>query len=259
MPAPTSSSKVKPPGANPPAVTPTPALPKTGDRWIPRRSTAWQWQLSGPLDLSVDVPIYNVDGATTTAAQVAELHKQGRRVICYVNAGAARQGDGYQESLMGKALKDWPDERWLDIRRLDAIKPVLTRQIAVCRRKGFDAVEPDNVDGYANESGFALTAADQLRFNRWIADVVHQHGMSVGLKNDLAQVAELEPSFDFAVNEQCAQYGECAKLVPFVQAGKAVLHVEYELAPGKFCAQTRVFGFSSMRKPHDLGPARQPC
>ncbi len=243
----------------PTATTKPGALPRTGDRWIPRRSQPWQWQLSGQLDLSVDVPIYNIDGAGTTAAQVSALQQKGRKVICYFNAGAAQKGDSYPDSLLGKALEGWPDERWLDIRRLDLLKPIVSRKIASCAAKGFDAVEPDNVDGYANDSGFPLTATHQLAFNRMVAGVAHQHGLSVALKNDLAQVAQLEPAFDFAINEQCAEYDECARLIPFVQAGKAVLHVEYNLAPAAFCARTKVYGFSSMRKPESLGAARQPC
>jgi hypothetical protein len=47
--------------------------------------------------------------------------------------------------------------------------PILAARIDACRAKGFDAVEADNVDGFANSSGFALTAADQLAYNRTIA------------------------------------------------------------------------------------------
>ena len=32
---------------------------------------------------------------------------------------------------------------------------------------GCDGVEPDNVDGYVNDTGFDLTAGDQLDFNRF--------------------------------------------------------------------------------------------
>jgi hypothetical protein len=71
------------------------------------------------------------------------------------------------------------------------------------------AVEPDNVDGYANASGFLLTAAHQLAYNRFLPAAAHARDRSIGLKNDLAQVAALKPSFDFAINEQCCQYKEC--------------------------------------------------
>jgi hypothetical protein len=238
-----------------------PSKGKVVGRWVPRRGTPWQWQLSGNLDLTVDAPVYDIDGAGTTAAQVAELHRRGRRAICYVNVGAYenfRSDKGrFPAAVLGKPLEGWPDERWLDIRRTDLLGPIMSARFADCRSKGFDAVEPDNVDGYANNSGFPLTAADQLRYNRWIAGLAHSRGMSVALKNDVEQVGALEPSFDFAVNEQCVEFDECEALMPFIRAGKAVLHVEYGLA--QFCAKTQVLGFSSMRKPQDLGPAREPC
>jgi hypothetical protein len=245
----------------PPVVDPRQG--KHAGRWVPRRGTPWQWQLSGKLDLTVNAPVYDIDGATTTAAQVAALHRRGRRVICYVNVGAYetfRPDKGrFPAAVLGKPLEGWPDERWLDIRRTELLGPIMSARFATCRSKGFDAVEPDNLDGYTNSSGFPLTAADQLRYNRWIAGLAHSHGMSVALKNDVDQVEALEPSFDFAVNEQCVEFDECQALVPFIRAGKAVLHVEYGLSRAKFCAKTRVLGFSSMRKPLDLGPAREPC
>ena len=93
--------------------------------------------------------------------------------------------------------------------------------------KGCDGVEPDNVDSYANSNGLGLTAADQLDFNRFVAAEAHKRGLSVGLKNDLDQVKTLQPAYDWALNEQCSQYGECSSLTPFVTAGKAVFGVEY--------------------------------
>ncbi|TWD80182.1 hypothetical protein FB561_1255 [Kribbella amoyensis] len=245
--------------AEPPPRTTAPA----GDRWSPQQGAPWQWQLRGDLDLDVDVPVYDVDGQTTSAEQVAELHEKGRHVICYVSVGTYEDfrpdKDRFPADVLGKQLEDWSDERWLDIRRWDQLEPILAARFDQCRDKGFDAIEPDNVDAYANDSGFGLTADDQLTFNRRIADLAHARGLSVALKNDLDQVAALEPDFDFAVNEECMRYSECDELEPFLRAGKAVLHVEYELDPKDFCAEARKLGMSSMRKPLDLGPDRQPC
>ena len=33
-----------------------------------------------------------------------------------------------------------------------------------------DGVEPDNMDGYMNDSGFDMTGAHQLAYNRWLAE-----------------------------------------------------------------------------------------
>src|SRR2546423_58618 len=83
----------------------------------------------------------------------------------------------------------------------------------------------DNVDGYTNATGFPLTAADQLRFNRWLAREAHKRRLAVGLKNDPGQVRKLARAFDFAVVEQCFQYDECRAFSPFVRKRKAVFEV----------------------------------
>jgi hypothetical protein len=223
--------------------------------WAPAPTTTWQWQLSGTLDRSVPAQLYDVDLFETPASTVAALQAGGARVICYFSAGSTT-GDG---PLAGERLEGWPDERWLDIRRLDRLGPVIERRLDLCARKGFDGVEPDNVDGYANHSGFPLRAAHQLRFNRFLAREAHERGLSIGLKNDLDQVRALEPRFDWALNEQCFEYRECHRLKPFTNAGKAVFVAEYALAAEAFCPAARAAGFMAMRKPLELGAQRTPC
>jgi hypothetical protein len=137
--------------------------------------------------------------------------------------------------------------------------PVVAARFDLCKAKGFDAVEADNVDGFANSSGFPLSAADQLAFNRAIAGLAHARGLSVALKNDVGQVNDLVGVFDFSVDEQCAEYQECSALSPFVRAGKAVFHVEYNLATSEFCPVTAPLGFSSMLKHVSLDAYRVPC
>lgn len=60
-------------------------------------------------------------------------------------------------------------------------------------------------------TGLPLTSADQLAFNVFVANAAHVRGLSVALKNDLGQIPELVPYFDWAVNEQCAQYDALKK------------------------------------------------
>jgi hypothetical protein len=232
-------------------------------RWTPTPGTSWQWQLSGAIDLSVDAALYDIDLFDATAATVAALHARGRHVVCYLDAGTYEPGrpdsGAFPASVRGAEVEGWPGERWLDIRRLDVLGPILERRLDLCREKGFDGVEPDNVDAYTNSSGFPLSAADQLGFNRFVASAAHARGLSVGLKNDLDQAAALEPDFDWALSEQCYQYRECDALAPFARAGKAVLIAEYELEPAAFCAQARAAGYSAIRKRLDLDAWRQAC
>ncbi|NGO77067.1 endo alpha-1,4 polygalactosaminidase [Streptomyces sp. YC504] len=236
--------------------------PRPGERWRPAQGTTWQWQLDGRLDFGVDVPVYDIDGFENDAATVRRLHDAGRKVICYLNAGAWESfrpdHRDFPAAVLGRP-NGWPGERWLDIRRVDVLRPLMAKRFDLCRAKGFDAVEPDLMDGYLNDTGFPLTARHQLTYNRMLAELGHERGMSVGLKNDLPQIPQLVGDFDFAVNEECFQYDECAALKPFADAGKAVLHVEYAVPPAEFCPRARALGFSSMAKRLDLGAWRRPC
>lgn len=253
-----------------PETAPTTATPDRPEdttmrpRWRPTAGLSWQWQLDGgPIDTSVEVDVYDVDLFETPSSTVAELHDQGRRVICYFSAGSWEPyrpdaGD-YPEEVIGTPVEGWPDERWLDIRRLDVLRPLLAARVDLCVEKGFDGVEPDWMDNHVQDTGFPITADDQLRFNRMLAEMAHERGLAIGLKNDLGQVAELAEVFDFAVVEQCAEFGECGDVVPFVDRGKPVFHAEYDLPVSEFCAESRRLGLSSIRKRLDLDPWRETC
>lgn len=245
-------------GCTSPQVAVEPPAPQP---WRPPPGTTWHWQLTGPIDLSVDAEMYDVDLFDTPRETVAALHGLGRTVICYLSAGAWEEfrpdATAFPESALGNE-NGWPGERWLDIRRPE-LRPILEARLDLCRDKGFDGVEVDNIDGYSNNTGFPLTAADQLAFNTFLAEAAHTRGLSIGLKNDVEQAAELEPLFDWAINEECARYEECGLLLPFIEAGKAVFHVEYELEVSEFCPLTVALGFSSMRKNTELDAWREEC
>ena len=172
---------------------------------------------------------------------------------------APRQGE-FPESVKGRPLDGWPGERWLDIRRVETLRPIMGRRMEVCRRKGFDAVEPDNIDGYANRSGFPLTYAHQLAYNRMLAEEAHERGLSVALKNDTAQVGDLVDDFDFAIVEECFLYRECGEYSPFVEAGKAVFLAEYDKKDiSTRCRKARQLGFGLIFKRLKLDAWRRSC
>jgi len=221
----------------PPAIAGEPlyAAGQTEDHWYrPAVGVTWQWQLlvndEHPLNTAYEVELYNLDLFTTPAATISRLQAAGRRVVCYFSAGTYESyvADRSQFAArdLGQALADWPDERWLDIRS-PAVQRIMTTRLDLAASKGCDAVEPDNVQGYLEDTGFALSAEDQLAYNRFIATEAHRRGLAVGLKNGLEQVAELVEYFDFSINEQCFQYKECQPLLAFIEAGKPVLNVEY--------------------------------
>ncbi len=225
--------------------------------WLPSPTTRpWQWQLQGRIDTGIAAPVYDVDGFETSAATVAALHRLGRRVICYLDVGSwesYRPDAGeFPRSVIGRRYEGFPDERWLDVRRFRSFAPELEKRFATCARKGFDAVEPDNLAGWENKTGFPISKAAQLRFNRWVARRVHARGMSVALKNDGPQAAQLVGDFDFAIVEECFHYEECGSYRTFIRQGKAVFEAEYESQPSEYCDKARAIEFSAIRKSYDL-------
>lgn len=233
-----------------------------GPVWQPSPGTSWQWQIKGTIDTSFDVDMYDIDLFDTPQSTIDALHAQGRIVICYFSAGSWENwrpdANAFPEAVKGRS-NGWPGEKWLDIRAIDALAPIMSARMDLAVRKGCDGVEPDNIDGYTNNTNFPLTDQHQLNYNIWLAREAHARGLSIGLKNDLDQVEELEPWFDWALNEQCYEYNECDLLTPFINAGKAVFGVEYTGDTSTFCPELNALNFDWLKKDLDLEAPRQAC
>jgi hypothetical protein len=232
--------------------------------WRPAMNTSWQWQLSTLPSSSqlLRVGMYDVDGFDASASLVSAMHSKGIKAVCYVDVGTwenwRSDAKAFPAYVKGKS-NGWPGEKWLDIRQINVLTPIMTARFEMCLKKGFDAVEPDNIDGYSNSTGFSLSSSDQLAYNKFIAETVHSLGLTVALKNDVDQAKALLPYFDFAINEECFAYNECSTLQPFIAAGKAVFEVEYSLSPSRFCPKANSMNFNSMLKDEDLTAYRVAC
>jgi hypothetical protein len=210
----------------------------------------------------VDAQVFNIDLFDTPTSVVTTLANKGRNTICYMSAGSFENwrpdaGD-FPAQVLGNS-NGWPGEKWLDIRRIDVLGPIMEARLDLCAAKGFDGVEFDNIDGYTNSTGFPLTGADQRAYNRFLAAAAHDRGLAAGYKNNVDQARADEPYFEFAVNEECFQWDECDVLSVFIANDKPVFHVEYDIATTRFCPTTTALGFSSMRKNLDLDAWRQTC
>jgi hypothetical protein len=226
--------------------------------WRPDATATWQWQLQGTVNTGYDVDVYDVDLFETAPEVLDALRADGRMVVCYFAAGTwetFRDGPAPPAEAIGLPLDGFPDERWLDVRH-DAVRALVEDRLDLARERSCGGVEPDNVDGFANDTGFDLTTSDQLDFNRFVAAEAHDRNLAVGLKNELDQVAELVGDFDFAVNEQCHEYDECETLTPFVAAGKPVFNAEYDhsfrLDPASMCEDSRRLGLQTLVLPLEL-------
>jgi len=251
-------------------VTPQPAVVhgtiasnSTNSIWIPALRTSWQWQLSTPVDQSVDAQMYDIDMFSNDASVVQSLHAKGRHVVCYISAGSVEDwrpdAGKFPSEVIGNDYAGWPGEKWVDIRQLSVIGPIMEKRLDDCKAKGFDAVEPDSINAYTQDTGFPLNADDQLKYNIWWADAAHKRNLSIGLKEDPDQAKELVAYFDWALDEECFEFGGCEKMKPFTDAGKAVFNTEYGLNSSQFCSEANKLNFNSIKKRKELDVYRETC
>jgi hypothetical protein len=223
----------------------------------------WEIQLSSPPGTLKDVDVYDVDLFDTPKALLDDMESQGIQTICYFSAGSYEQWRDDADQLAnfrGDPLKGWPGEWWIDIRRSE-VRDVMEARLDFARNQGCDAVDPDNVDGYANKNGLGLTKADQIDYLKFLSREARERGMAVGLKNAVELVPDLVGDFDFSVNEECFDYNECGTLKPFIDAGKPVFQIQYggKKEVKRICNKANARQFSTLVKTYDLNARGVAC
>jgi len=261
--------------------------PTEANWWQPtaEKRLSLHWVLGNPLNINnptqmglrdfagnplPEPDIYDIDGEFNTAETVRFLHNRGKKVICYFDAGVYEtyRKDAYKfqaltPKIWGKDDQGWPGSSWLDIRRVSELEPIMKARMQMCKDKGFDAVEPDEINGWENDTGFPLTFNDQLIYNRALAQWAHELGLSILQKGDISQTRQLVDYFDFVLNEECFQYDECTKpydpvtgelvdgLQRYVERNKAVFIAEYRTFNStrwaKICNESTARRFNTTR------------
>ena len=225
-------------------------------RWIPSAGESYQIQYDGKLDLSVNADIYDLDVFDTPSSVVTQLHSMNRRVMCYVDVGTWEKwrpdAGKFPKSVLGNPDGHWKGERWLDVRQTAILQPIMARRLDLCKSKGFDGVDPDNLDGFENKTGFPITYAEQLTYDTWVAKAAHARGLTADQKGDNDQVKDLVNVYDFAVVEQCYAQGWCKQFTVYTQQNRLVVDVEYGLSQKRFetkaCPNTEGFNETAILK-----------
>jgi hypothetical protein len=238
------------------------------------------WSLP-PVDAEFD---YQLGGAYRPAGSVLVLSRDrgdrpasGRYNICYVN-GFQTQPDerslwtGANADLVlrddgGEPLADpdWPGEMILDI-GTDATRQRLTAIVGAwidgCADDGFDAVEIDNLDTFTRFAD-RLSKADAVAYAAMLADRSHAAGLAFAQKNTAELLARRDAvGFDFAVVEECNQFGECGR---FARAyADRIFVVEYRAAAFEsgctaFPELSIVLRDRDVRAPDQSGYVRRAC
>jgi hypothetical protein len=182
----------------------------------------WDWQIGRVTPLQRTgrdaVDLYDVDAFLTTRAQVTAIKTTWQaatlphpRAVCYLDLAwedyrpDATPGRYFPAAALGHVYFGFPEERWVDFRQLDALAPMLRERIAMCARKGFDAVELDDIDSFdpPSTTGFYLTPGDVENFLAYAFNQVHRYGMTALWKNSPYLSSWGRQYTDGAVVEEC--------------------------------------------------------
>ncbi len=203
--------------------------------------SSWYYQMQGTLQ-NYSSLIYDLDLFGYSLSEIQALKQAGHIVICNFSSGTyeAWQSDAssFSPSDLGNDVNAGPSEKWLNIRSA-AVQAVMISRLNLAISKGCDGVDPDSADGYANNTGFPLTSSDQISYNESLAFAAHDRHLIIAMKNNADLADSVVDAYDFAIAEQCFQFGECAKYSPFTIQGKAVLAVEYTAMSSSQCTSAR--------------------
>ncbi|GGJ28819.1 endo alpha-1,4 polygalactosaminidase [Deinococcus roseus] len=207
--------------------------------------SAGTWEYDNFTRLNINKVLTNGSGSVAEAQAVATAIKAGK--TSYTYGGQTRQMIGDQltfKKLAGSQLPGW-DEYVYKLAGFTAssntaehilLRRIMTEHMQRVKTLGCEAIEPDNIDAYANVSGISST--DQYNYNVWLASTAHNLGMKILQKNDLGQIADgaadvpsgkvgLAKVFDGIINEECFQYQECGEMKPFKDLNKPIFVRQY--------------------------------
>lgn len=288
--SPSTTSTTTKPTTTVTTTAPTKPPVSNGGIWKPAPNTTWYWQINNKVNENINVTMYDVDlfeavpSARTytipgfgpvnvdkgpNAGIIDRLHAKGKVVICYVDTGAAEYNRPdykyFPQASQGTVAEasdgsQW-DEKWLNTSSASEFNkwaPIMWARFDLAKSIGCDGIEADQNNHLGNDTGFSESVAIDTAWFLEVARQGHARGLSMGMKNGIEAVnAQTVAAFDWALNEECHQYDECADMQPFLSAGKAVFNAEYPKMPGG-AAQTKACdkkpsGISTMGYPIELG------
>lgn len=211
----------------------------------PPVNATFDYQIGGDYPLPPGVEVVSRDWFAGSAPEQVYA-------ICYVNAFQTQPDDPgvnrrdersrWPRDLVLEELGDdpsWRGEYLIDIstqtkraRAAAWIAPI----VRTCSRKGFEAVEYDNLDSWTRfhdtllEDRVPFGRADAVAYAELLADLAHRNGLAAAQKNTVElprRTARVAIGFDFAIAEECGRWAECQAYRAVY--GNHVIVVEYRL------------------------------
>jgi hypothetical protein len=256
--------------------------PASADWWRPTAASEWQWELDHPLSLTsakdmgtgdtayygevppnTDPAVYDIDGFQNATETVAALHKLGKKVVCYIEVGAAESYrpdyEQFPAVVLGRTMSGYPAEKYIDIRNPIVVQ-IIKNRILMCAQKGFDAIEPDIDESYVDRTGFPLTKEIEEAYMKDLTAYAHSLNVAMWGKNPDdtgdSYAQDMRGTFDAVLTEQCNQYDTCGALVGYA----AVFNAEYSMPLSEFCpSDSRRYTWNGVQFPPALSGGRKPC
>ena len=231
-------------------------------KFTPQMTFDWDLRSELPLNSQYNAEVVDIDAFDNSVELVKELHDQGKKVIAYISVGSVENwrsdAADFPASIIGNNYDGWDDEKFLDIRNINALAPIMRARLDMIKEKGFDAVEPDNMDSYTNNTGFAITEQDVIRYSKWLAAEAHTRGLSIGQKNATELAEQLVDSFDWILLEDAFADNFEDEAQIYIAKNKAVFATEYtdETSENEFlniiCLKATTLNYTAILKQREL-------
>lgn len=134
---------------------------------------------------------YKNYGQENVITDVFEFGPKGKFSIAYISAHYENwRPDAKNFDLSGsRKLGKWRGEKYIDWDK-PKNKEVMRQRIQLAKRKGYDAIDWDNVDG-----------PDGLNYFKWLIKETKAAGLKIGLKNAVEFLPHVYQDIDFVVSE----------------------------------------------------------
>ncbi len=238
--------------------------------YTPAPETTFDWQLDDVSNASFTVSVVDVDAFDTSKETVDRLKAEGAKVIAYISVGTLEDWrpdkSDFPSEIIGNNYDGWEGEQWLDITKLDLLRPVMEARLDMVASKGFDGIEPDNMDAFEyHDPGFDISLEDQKAYCEWLISEAHDRGLSIGQKNagDLADA--LSDDFDWMLTEDAFADDWYEQAEVYIEKGKAVFAVEYtdnmnaNSFQNNICPSASAKHFTAILKDRDLTAGLVTC
>ncbi|KAF7303624.1 Glyco-hydro-114 domain-containing protein [Mycena indigotica] len=169
---------------------------------------------SGDFDYQIGGAFTPVSSVTTVSRDRADSPVKGLYNICYVNTFQSQSGSdkawwekNAASLLLQQNGKPYLDPDWDEyifntstVANRNALAAIVKPWIDECASKGFNAIEPDNLDTYTRFK--QLSKADNVAFAKILSDYAHSKNLAFGQKNtaELKQADKTAGGFDVSVH-----------------------------------------------------------